>query len=87
MAGRKSSSRVLRAAAVRYASGELSWLWSTGRRRWIPYAAVYESTKMLGLLAGANHERIPLELKRRLSAIPSSWEEEREGISLRGTES
>lgn len=74
MAGRRHSSRVLRSTAVRYAAGELSWLWRTGRRRWIPYATVYESTKMLGLLAGANHQRIPLELKRRLSATPAYWE-------------
>jgi rhamnosyltransferase len=74
MAGRRHSSRVLRSAAVRYATGELSWLWRTGRRRWIPYAAVYESTKMLGLLAGANHERIPIDLKRRMSANPACWE-------------
>jgi rhamnosyltransferase len=74
MAGTRHSSAVLRAAAIRYAIGELSWLWRTGKRRWIPYAAVYEWTKMLGLLAGANHERIPLVLKRRMSAIPTHWE-------------
>lgn len=74
LAGRRDSSRVLRATAVRYAAGELSWLWQTGRRRWIPYAAVYESTKMLGLLAGANHEQIPLGLKRRMSAMPACWD-------------
>jgi rhamnosyltransferase len=79
LAGRRSATRVLRSEAVRYASGELSWLWRTGRRRWIPYAAVYESTKMLGLLAGANHARIPLELKRRMSGIPGHWERERDG--------
>lgn len=73
MAGGRHSSQVLRAAAVRYATNELSWLWRTGRRRWIPYAAAYESTKMLGLLAGTNHERIPVELKRRLSATPDCW--------------
>jgi rhamnosyltransferase len=74
MAGNRHSSRVLRRAALRYAAGELTWLWRTGRRRWIPYAVVYESTKMIGLVAGANHERIPLELKRRMSAIPAWWE-------------
>ncbi len=74
MAGQRHSSQVLRAAAMRYALGEIGWLWRTGRRRWIPYAAVYESTKMLGLVAGTNHERIPVELKRRMSAIPTWWE-------------
>jgi hypothetical protein len=34
---------------------------------------VYEATKMLGLIAGANHERIPLRHKRRLSGMPSYW--------------
>lgn len=84
MAGRRHSSRVLRAAAARYALGELGWLWRTRQRRWIPYAVMYESSKMLGLLAGTNHERIPLELKRRMSAIPAWWEPRRE-TTLGGT--
>ena len=28
---------------------------------------------MVGLLAGARHDRIPLAVKRRLSAMPSYW--------------
>jgi rhamnosyltransferase len=74
MAGDRHSARVLRAAALRYATGEMAWLWRTRRRRWIPYAAVYESSKMLGLLAGANHDHLPLELKRRMSALPAWWD-------------
>jgi rhamnosyltransferase len=73
MAGKRSSGRVLRSSALRYATGELSWLWRTGQRRWIPYAALYESTKMLGLLVGANHKRLPAAWKPRLSALPSYW--------------
>jgi rhamnosyltransferase len=74
MAGRQHSSRVLRSAAARYATGELAWLWRTGQGRWIPYAALYESSKMLGLLAGINHGRIPSGLKRRMTAMPSVWQ-------------
>jgi glycosyltransferase involved in cell wall biosynthesis len=74
LAGGQHSSRVLRQAAVAYVRGELGWLWRTGRRRWIPYAAAYESTKMLGLLLGARHERIPLGMKQRMSAMSSYWE-------------
>jgi len=73
LAGRQHSSRVLRQAAIRYARGEIDWLWRTGQRRWIPYTVLYESAKMGGLLAGANHRRIPLELKRKLSAMPTYW--------------
>lgn len=73
MAGDRHSSRVLRTAAIDYARGEMWWLWRTGQWRWIPYAALYESTKMLGLLAGARHERLPLALKRRFSALPGYW--------------
>jgi hypothetical protein len=29
---------------------------------------------MLGLVLGANHRRLPLAAKRRLSALPSHWE-------------
>jgi rhamnosyltransferase len=73
MAGEAHSRSVLRRAAVRYAWGELVWLWKTGRRRWLPYAALYEVTKMVGLVAGANHQRLPVSIKRRLSAAPSHW--------------
>jgi rhamnosyltransferase len=73
LAGERESARVLRAAAVRYARGELAWMWRTGQRRWIPYAAVYETVKMVGLLLGANHKRLPVAVKRRLSALPGFW--------------
>ena len=39
---------VMRRASARYAQGELAWLWRTGRRRWIPYATVYELAKFAG---------------------------------------
>ncbi len=73
LAGDRAAERALRAAAIRYATGELAWLWRTGQRRWIPYAALYEGTKMVGLLLGANHRRLPLAAKRRLSALPAFW--------------
>ncbi len=73
LAGERESAGVLRSAALRYATGELRWLWRTGRRRWIPYVAIYESAKMVGLVLGANHKRLPLPVKRRLSALPSFW--------------
>jgi len=73
LAGERESARALRAAAIRYARGELQWMWGTGQRRWIPYTVVYETTKMIGLLLGANHKRLPLAAKRRLSALPDFW--------------
>lgn len=74
MAGQAHSARVLRRAALSYAWGEVSWLWRTGRRRWLPYAALYEAVKMLGLMAGAHHDRIPLALRRWMSATPAYWQ-------------
>jgi len=68
------SSRVaLREAGFRYALGEVSWLWRTGHRRWLPYAAVYESAKFAGLQLGLRHQRIPLPVKRRLSGLEGHW--------------
>ena len=52
----------------------MRWLWQTGQAGWIPYAVLYESAKMSGLVAGVNHERIPLTLKRRMSRLPIFWE-------------
>lgn len=74
LAGQKPSAAVLRRKAIEYALGELRWLWRTGQRRWIPYAIVYEGMKMLGLVLGANHRRLPVALRRRFSGIPRGWE-------------
>lgn len=74
MADNSESGSVLRRRALSYGLGELRWLWSSGQRGWIPYAAVYESAKMGGLILGINHRRLPLALKRRLSALPASWD-------------
>jgi glycosyltransferase involved in cell wall biosynthesis len=76
LAGREPARRVLRASAVRYAREEILWLAREGRRRWIPYAALYESAKFAGLVLGANHRRLPATVKRRFSALPSHWERE-----------
>jgi rhamnosyltransferase len=73
LAGERQSVQVLRAAALRYAREEVAWLWRTGQRRWLPYTALYEGVKMVGLVLGANHRRLPLALKRRLSALPAHW--------------
>ena len=64
---------VMRRASVRYARGEVAWLWRTGRRRWIPYAAIYELSKFAGLQLGRRHRFLPLTVKRRLSGIPTYW--------------
>lgn len=64
-----ASRQALDRAAVRYARGELAWLWRTGQRRWIPYAAVYETAKFAGLQLGRRHERLPRSLTRRLSGL------------------
>ncbi len=61
-------------AGARYAQGEVAWLWRTGQRRWIPYAAVYEVAKFAGLQLGRRHRLLPAALKARLSAHPSFWE-------------
>jgi rhamnosyltransferase len=73
LGGGRPSGRVLRRSALRYAWGELGWLWRTGQRRWIPYAIVYEGVKLIGLQLGARHRVLPLWLKRSMSALPAYW--------------
>jgi rhamnosyltransferase len=63
-----ASRAALRRAGARYAREELAWLWRTGRRRWIPYTAVYELGKFAGLQLGLRHHRLPRSLTRRFSA-------------------
>jgi rhamnosyltransferase len=76
LAGGSASAKVLRREARRYAREELAWLVRTGRRRWIPYAAVYELGKFAGVQLGARHRRLPLWLKQRCSFFPAYWEYE-----------
>jgi rhamnosyltransferase len=62
-----SSSRgALRRAALSYAGREIAWLWRTGQRRWLPYTAVYELTKLAALQLGSRHRKLPPRLTRRL---------------------
>ena len=70
------SRAAIRRAARRYAVGEVAWLWRTGQRRWIPYAAVYELAKFAGLQLGVRQRRLPRSLTRRLSALPHHWDRE-----------
>jgi rhamnosyltransferase len=74
LAGGSASSGVLRSEALRYAREEVAWLVRTGRRRWIPYAGVYELAKFLGVQLGARHERLPRWAKRKLSFYPEYWD-------------
>ncbi len=71
MAGGRPAGKVLRRAAWRYARGELTWLWRTGQRRWIPYAVLYELAKFAGLQFGMRHRRLPRRLVSRLSGFPA----------------
>jgi rhamnosyltransferase len=64
---------VLRRRALDYARGELSWLVRTRQTRWIPYAVFYEATKFAGLAAGMHHDKLPVWLKPRLSALGAYW--------------
>jgi len=60
-------------AGADYARGEIAWLWTTGQRRWIPYVAVYELAKFVGLQLGRAHRMLPVAVKARLSAYPDHW--------------
>ena len=71
--GTESRTALWRAGA-RYAQGEVGWLWTTGQRRWIPYAAVYELAKFAGLQLGRRHRLLPTALKSRISAYPEHWQ-------------
>jgi rhamnosyltransferase len=81
--GAESKSALWRAGA-RYAHGELSWLWQTGQRRWIPYTAVYELAKFAGLQLGRRHALLPTAIKSRVSAYPEHWEASSGAAQSRG---
>jgi len=73
LGGGRASQGALRRAGIRYAKGEIAWLWRTGQRRWLPYATAYELAKFAGLQLGARHRLLPASVKRRLSAYPGYW--------------
>src|SRR3712207_1726469 len=73
LAGARPSQVVLYREAARYVREEVRWLVRHGHARWLPYAAVYELAKFLGLQLGAWHPALPRRLKRRFSATPSYW--------------
>lgn len=73
LSGARPSVGVLRRQALRYARGEVAWLWRTGQARWLPYVVVYELAKFAGLALGTRHRRLPLWLKRRCTGVPSYW--------------
>jgi rhamnosyltransferase len=73
LAAGRESRRTLLANAYRYGRGELSWLVRTGNTRAIPFTTVFELTKFTALQLGARHERLPISVKRRLTAFPEQW--------------
>ncbi len=73
--GGAESRAALRGASARYAREELRWLAAPGRRRWLPYAVVYEGTKWVGLQLGRRHARLPRPLVLRFTAAKHYWNE------------
>lgn len=71
--GGVESRAALRGASRRYAVQELRWLSARGRRRWLPYAVLYEGTKWIGLQLGRRHERLPRRLVLRFTAAKAYW--------------
>jgi rhamnosyltransferase len=51
-----------------YPIREAAYLVRRHQWRWIPYALVYESVKMAGVIAGRFHRFLPMRLKSRFSA-------------------
>jgi rhamnosyltransferase len=78
LAGGRRSARVLRRRALKYGRREIAWLIREGHARWIPYAAVYELSKFVGLQLGAHYRLLPVSVARRLSAAPRYWDRQRE---------
>ena len=73
MAENAESGSALRRRALAYGLGEVRWLWRTGQRHWIPYTAIYEASKMAGLVCGINHRLLPLSVQRRFSHLPAAF--------------
>jgi rhamnosyltransferase len=66
LSGGRAARRELGSSAYRYAAGELRWLWEEGRAAEIPYAIVYELSKLAGMELGIHHRLLPEGIKSRL---------------------
>ena len=66
LSGGRAARRALGSSAYRYAVGELRWLWEEGRAAEIPYAVVYELSKLAGMELGIHHRLLPGQIKSRL---------------------
>ncbi len=66
LSGGRAARRELGSSAYRYAAGELRWLWEEGRATEIPYAVVYELSKLAGMELGIHHRLLPERIKSRL---------------------
>lgn len=73
MPGSGTDIKVLRHWVIRYAVGELRYLWRGGNARWVPYAIVYEGAKLLGLQLGLRWKRLPRRLVLRFTGSPAYW--------------
>jgi rhamnosyltransferase len=62
------SSLTLLRRTVAYPLREMAHLARTRQWAWMPRAAVYESVKLAGVVAGRSHRLLPMSLKRRWSA-------------------
>lgn len=83
LAGGDEASERLNSAALQYARGEIGWLIRSGQAAWIPYTAVYEAAKWLGLQLGHRYRLIPAPLRRKLSALPGYWIGQPDGGPIR----
>ena len=83
--GAAASGRVRR-SGVEFVKDELKWLWSSGRRRWIPYTVAFEATRFIGFRLGTRYQSLPHFLLRRWSRLPIYWSDEARAASAERAE-
>jgi rhamnosyltransferase len=68
MPGKRGSGLALARRTLAYPLREMAYLVRAREFRWIPYAVVYETTKLVAVIAGRFHRLLPMRLKTALSA-------------------
>ena len=68
MPGKRGSTFALARRTLAYPVGEMAYLVRTREFHWIPYAALYETTKLIAVVGGRLHRYLPMRLKKTLSA-------------------
>lgn len=65
---------------MRVLKGEIGYLFANGERKWIPYALVDSTVRLLGYRVGLLERSLPLSIKKKVSFNKGFWEHDASSV-------